>query len=83
MEKFLKLERELLEHKYRYYVLFNTTISDYDYDMLERKWFQMGEDLGINMDTYLEHWVGFSENHPMAKEVMEKLGIPKDGVFNF
>lgn len=78
MEEFLKLERELLEHKYRYYVLNQTTITDYEYDILESSWYRMGEELGIDLDKYLQYWVGFSENHPMSKDIIKRLGIPKD-----
>jgi hypothetical protein len=35
-EQHRSLVFELLCHRYRYYVLHNPTISDYQYDMLER-----------------------------------------------
>lgn len=31
------LELEVLEHRYRYYVLNEPSITDYEYDLLERK----------------------------------------------
>lgn len=48
-------------------------ISDYDYDMLERKSFKMARDLGFRADSYEDaeenekhhvHWmIGYNENN--------------------
>ena len=37
IEEIHKLQRELQEHNYRYHVLDEPTISDYEYDMLLKK----------------------------------------------
>ncbi len=55
----------LLMHKYRYYVTFQTTISDYEYDMLESKLLKEVPDM--------DNWVGFDEKHPLAKEALKRL----------
>lgn len=38
MTKFEKLGREILRHKYLYYIKMEPEISDYNYDMLEREY---------------------------------------------
>ena len=42
---------EVLKHRYRYYVLSAPTISDYEYDVLERKLLKM-EEAGQAPDPY-------------------------------
>lgn len=69
--KFNNLTKELLTHKYHYYMKDDPIISDYEYDKLEREWISLGKELGINMDDY-PNWIGFDENHPLAKEVLEE-----------
>lgn len=71
-EEFISLQKELLRHKFLYYVESTPEISDYDYDMLERSSFKMARDMGYRGDSYegaLEneshhvHWmIGYSEN---------------------
>jgi len=62
---------DLLVHKYLYYEMADTLISDYDYDMMERKWVKMGEDLGINMDEY-PFAVDFPHGHPLSAQAVIK-----------
>lgn len=71
-EEFVNLQKELLRHKKLYYVENKSEISDYDYDMLERKSFQLAIKLGFNADRHENpmenekhhvHWmIGFEEN---------------------
>lgn len=70
--EFIKLQQELLQHKYNYYILDSPTISDYDYDMLELESFKMAKSLGFNADRFEDpapeeshhiHWmIGYKEN---------------------
>lgn len=60
---------QLLEHKYKYYVQDAPTISDYEYDMLERAWIKEEK---IDIDTY-PNWVGFDRKHPLAYKIIEKM----------
>lgn len=71
-QEFIALQKELLRHKFLYYVENKPEISDYDYDMLERKSYEMAKELGFNADRFDNpqpneahhiHWsVGYSEN---------------------
>jgi len=47
LSRFIKLGWELLEHKCRYYVLSRPTIQDYDYDMLEKEYDALADELGL------------------------------------
>jgi NAD-dependent DNA ligase len=68
---FEELTIQLLKHKYNYYILDSPTISDYDYDILERKWDKLGRELEIDMDNY-PNWIGFDYKHPLAKRALEQ-----------
>lgn len=71
-EEFIKLQKELLRHKFLYYVENMPEITDYDYDMLERSSFKLASELGFRADSYLGpednevhhvHWmIGYNEN---------------------
>jgi NAD-dependent DNA ligase len=73
-KQFEKLELELLTHKYHYYILNSPIITDYEYDLKERRFFEIGAELGIDMDTY-PHWVDFDYNHPKAPKVISKIEL--------
>lgn len=70
-EEFKELQVELLKHKRLYYEFNTPIISDYEYDMLERKSFAMAKELGFNADSFEDpeeneahhvHWmVGYKE----------------------
>lgn len=80
---FEDLQKVLLGHKYRYYVKARPTISDYEYDMLEKESFLLAQELGYRADAWEGpeedekehiHWmVGFDPSHPLAKEVIEEV----------
>lgn len=70
--KFRSLTVELLKHKYLYYVQARPIISDYEYDMKERQWMKLGEDLGLDMEIY-PYWVDFDKNHPLADEAIKGI----------
>lgn len=66
---FIALQKELLWHKYLYYVVNSPTISDYQFDMLEESSFKMARELGFRADKWEDaaederhhiHWmIGF------------------------
>ena len=70
-EDFILLQKELLKHKYLYYIENNPEISDYEYDMLELKSFKLAKELGFNSDKWEDpqenekhhiHWmVGYDD----------------------
>jgi hypothetical protein len=82
MAEFNALQKELLKHKYLYYVKAQPIISDYDYDMLEEKSRKMAKVLGFSADkwegpaedeTEHVHWmVDFDYKHPLANEVIRE-----------
>ena len=88
MNEFIQLQMELLYHKYLYYTLNSPILSDYDYDMLERKSFEDARNLGFRADKFEDpeereahhvHWmVGFKEDSPFWHSTKVKYGI-KDG----
>lgn len=51
-QEFIDLQKELLRHKYLYYVENKPEISDYDYDMLERKSFKLAKEQGFRADGW-------------------------------
>ena len=85
MREFESLGKEILKHKYLYYVKNTSEISDYDYDMLEKEYTDMAKTLENEPKIHLiSEWddlewlgnngavVGFPENHPWSKEVIEE-----------
>lgn len=56
--EFVALQREILKHKYLYYIKNKPEISDYEYDMLEKKSFEIAKELGFRADS----WKGAQEN---------------------
>lgn len=83
VEEFEYLQRELLKHKYLYYVKSKPVISDYDYDMLEEKSLKLARKCGFRADKWEGpdqnevdhvHWmVDFDASHRLAKSVVEEL----------
>ncbi|HBI00628.1 MAG TPA: hypothetical protein DDY18_03285 [Flavobacterium sp.] len=81
--EFELLQKELLKHKYLYYVKSAPIISDYDYDMMERKCYKMAKQLGFRADNWEGpeeneklhvHWmVDFDESHPWSQEVINEV----------
>lgn len=80
--EFMLLQKELLKHKYLYYVKNAAVISDYDYDMLEQRSWNLAAQLGFKADKWedpdenekdhVHHMVDFDKKHPLAKEVIEE-----------
>ena len=84
-DEFEKLGKELLKHKYLYYVKSAPIISDYDYDMMERKYTKMAKELTERPEVSLiSDWdelewlsnatiVDFPENHPWADGIIKEV----------
>lgn len=64
-----RLEREVLEHRYRYYVLAEPIISDAIYDSIER---EAREEQANNPNSPV-HTVGSSLPSSYPKEIIDKL----------
>ena len=70
-EEFINLQKELLRHKFLYYIENKPEISDYDFDMLERSSYEIAKTLGFNADKFDDpqenevhhvHWmIGYKE----------------------
>lgn len=81
--EFYELQKELLKHKYLYYVKTAPIISDYTYDMLEEKSLKLAKQLGYRADKWEGpetnekdhvHWmVDFDSSHPLAASVMKEV----------
>lgn len=70
-EEYDELLNELLIHRYRYYVLANPVISDYNYDMMERKLFDM-EESGISpADNSPSQTIGSTRPSSYPKHIQE------------
>ena len=86
MLEFENLQKELLKHKYLYYVKAAPIISDYNYDMLEEKSRKLAKSLGFRADKWEGpeenekhhiHWmVDFDSNHALSAEIIAEI----DGV---
>ena len=85
LNQFTDLQKELVKHRYAYYILDNPIISDYAYDMLEAKSLHMAKTLGFRADIWEGpaeaekdhvHWmVDFNFNNPYVDNTLYK---PKD-----
>lgn len=69
--RYVKLGWELLEHKCRYYIMSNPIIEDYDYDMLEKEYEALAEELGLPKSA--TDMVDFDTSRPSCQRVMQKL----------
>lgn len=70
-EKFIKLGWEILEHKFRYYVLSEPIIRDYDYDLLEKQYDSLADSLGLPKSA--TDMVDFKEDRWACKLVKDKV----------
>lgn len=72
--RFVELSWLILEHKYRYYMLSKPIIQDYEYDMLEKEYDGLADEIGLPKSA--SDMVGFKEDRPCCQKVMEKLAAP-------
>ncbi len=75
LERFISLSWQILEHKYRYYILAKPVIGDYEYDMLEKEYEALADKLGLPKSA--SDMVDFDMNRPSCQRVMEKLSAKK------
>lgn len=67
IEYFHKLGKRVLAHRYRYYVLDDSVIPDWEYDLLERLYEALASEL--NLPSVIADMVGYDLNDPLALEV--------------
>lgn len=73
--RFVKLGWELIEHKFRYYILNNPIIGDTDFDKMEHEYRDLAEELGEEPSA--SDMVDFNWNRPSCMRVALKiLGAP-------
>lgn len=70
-KRFIKIGWELIEAKFRYYVLDDPLLSDAEYDRLEREYKELGVKLGI--DTEALYMVDFDRNRPACQLAADKI----------
>lgn len=81
LDMYKEIAITLLMNKYRYYVLNTPTITDWEYDMMERNFFKLGVELGkheLSDGGDCPNWIGFDLNHEFAEEALAKLGLTKE-----
>lgn len=71
--KLTKLTVELLEHKYRYYILSQPILSDSEYDALEKKWETAMQTEGLDPDDGPHALVDFPYTYPLSKQAEENV----------
>jgi hypothetical protein len=69
-----KLYGRLLENRYRYYVLDDNVISDFEYDFIERSYNEMAQKAGVK----LMEMVDFDPNDPLAIEAKNRVDSGTD-----
>jgi hypothetical protein len=74
-EEFIELQKELLKYKKSYYISDVSLISDYEYDMLEKRSLEEAKKLGFRANK----WLGPEENE--AHHVHWMVGFNKDSVY--
>lgn len=79
-KQFIKLGWQLLEHKYRYYVLDQPIIQDHEYDQLEREYDRLAKLL--NLPPTAADTVGFKRHTPVGflveckvEQLSDRLGL--------
>lgn len=75
--KYIKLGWEILEAKYRYYILGSPTLQDYEYDIMEKEYEKLADELGLPKSA--SEMVDFKLDRPSCQAVIEK--IRTDGLY--
>ncbi len=73
LARFIKLGWEILEHKCKYYILNKPTVTDYEYDIIEKEYDALADKLGL--DKSASDMVDFDTKRPACQSVMRKLGV--------
>lgn len=63
----------VLEARYRYYILDDPTLADWEYDLLERSYESMAATVGL--PSLIKDMVGYNQNNPLHNEVLEIVKI--------
>lgn len=66
-----QLEERILEHRYRYYILGDSVLSDFEYDFIEKFYIKIGKEL--NVPTHIEDMVDFNYTYPGAIEAKNRV----------
>jgi len=61
-----KLQDNILEHRYRYYVLDHPVISDFEYDWIEKYFINLCQ-LNNFIHILIDHGIGFNTNQELYK----------------
>lgn len=78
------IHADLRKYRYWYYNLHNSLISDYEYDMLEKKYDRLCDYIGINLELRVSEKVGWDDLIPMnlhnfyTFNTVLNRAIPKD-----
>lgn len=70
-KRFIKLGWQLMEAKFQYYKLDSPTLTDHEYDMLEREYDSLAKELGLPPTA--ADMVGFDNARPSAALVGDKV----------
>lgn len=70
-KRFIKLGWNIIEAKFRYYVLDDPQLSDSEYDQMEREYIEIGTRLGKDMDAL--YMVDFDRNRPSCNLAADKV----------
>ncbi len=73
-ERFIQLGWIILEHKARYYHLNTSTISDFEYDTIEKEYDALAQMLGLPPTA--SDMVGFDANRPSCQRALHKVLMP-------
>lgn len=73
-KRYVELGWKILEHKCRYYILHQPTITDYEYDLLEKEYDALAGELGL--PSTASDMVDFDKSRPACQRVLEKLLAP-------
>ena len=65
LEKLQEMHAKLRKAKYFYYERHQSIISDYDFDILEKEYNTLAEEIGVDKELQVSEFVGFSLNIPM------------------
>lgn len=69
-----ELYNRLLEHRYRYYILFDPVIGDWEHDWIEKEYNRMAQEAGIK----LMEMVDFNYNDPLAIKAKNRVDNKTD-----
>lgn len=67
----IKISWELLEHKFRYYMLSAPILQDYEYDLLEKEYESLC--VKLHIDNTVSNMVDYDMSRPCCMLVAEKL----------